>query len=273
MKLDWEEGKYYCFGCDARGNAYDFVKSAEGVSDIEAMKRYVKILRSQKVRKIKANTVHKQKVDYQYALTIADDYYTNLKTIDWYEEDGPEIDYMLDRGFSRRILNEVGMKYTYNSSYPLILPMRDNGTFVGWVCRTTDKRIEKRRKYLYNEGFHRSTTLCGEYHSKTVVICEGYMDMLKFKMYGIENVVAILGWKISGQQIEKLKKAGVKLVISALDNDPCGKKGTEYLKQFFDVIPFQYPDGVKDSGEMSKKQFNCAYVKTKNLVKKRRKLK
>lgn len=78
---------------------------------------------------------------------------------------------------------------------------------------------------MYNEGFSRATTLCGTYtKGKVVVICEGYMDMLKFKQFGLKNVVAILGWKITAEQIAKLKKAGITHVISALDNDECGKK-------------------------------------------------
>ena len=40
-------------------------------------------------------------------------------------------------------------------------------------------------------------------------------------------------------------------VVSALDNDDKGNKGTEYLKRFFEVIRFPYPEGVKDTGEMS----------------------
>ena len=155
-----------------------------------------------------------------------------------------------------------------DKSYPLVFPMFDNGEFKGWVCRTTLKTIEKRRKYLYNEGFSRATTLCGTYSKgKLVVICEGYMDMLKLKQFGLKNVVAILGWKITAEQIAKLKQMGITHVISALDNDECGKKGTSYLKNFFTVTQFQYPANVKDSGEMSQSQFNIAFNKTKAKLK------
>ena len=56
---------------------------------------------------------------------------------------------------------------------------------------------------------------------------------------------------------------GITHVISALDNDECGRKGTAYLKNFFNVTPFQYPTCVKDAGEMSQEQFNTAFNKTK----------
>ena len=47
--------------------------------------------------------------------------------------------------------------------------MIDNGKFKGWVCRTTDKDIEKKRKYLYNKGFRRAETLVGSYGLKPYV--------------------------------------------------------------------------------------------------------
>jgi hypothetical protein len=50
-----------------------------------------------------------------------------------------------------------------------------------------------------------------------------------------------------------------------LDNDKCGKQGTEYLKGFFKVIRFQFPEGCKDPGEMTYEQFKIANQKTKKL--------
>ena len=93
------------------------------------------------------------------------------------------------------------------------------------------------------------------------------MDRLKFvqclKELGCkEDVVAILGWKMSNEQILKLKEAGVHCIISALDNDECGRKGTKYLQTKFEVIRFQYLKGVKDIGEMSLEVFEKCYNKT-----------
>lgn len=65
------------------------------------------------------------------------------------------------------------------------------------------------------------------------------MDRLKFLQFGESNVAAILGWKMSSEQIKKLKDKGVNTIISALDNDPCGKRGTAYLKEHFNVVRFR----------------------------------
>lgn len=276
MKIDYSTGTYFCFGCGEAGNAFNFVQKAEKIDDdLSACKKYIKILRSKKVRKIQAREIVKTKADNKQKLIEAEDYYYCLKTIDWKHDKCDEVEetrlYMNNRGFNTNTLNKCKAKVTYNKSYPIVFPMFDNETFKGWVCRTNKQTIEKKRKYLYNEGFSRRTTLCGTHKSKILVVVEGYMDMLKFKQFGVKNVVALLGWKITAQQMQSLKDDGVELIISALDADKCGKQGTKYLQQFFNVVKFQYPDGIKDAGEMDIKTFKLAQAKTKKLVEKWRK--
>ena len=265
MQVNYSTGSCFCYGCQKTFDTLSFVKQLEHIDDdLVACIKLAKIMTSKQVSKIKAKQVNVKRSDNKQMLIEAEDYYYNLKTVNWQQEHSNELKYMLARGFKRKTLNMCKAKYTYNSSYPIIFPMFDNDVFKGWVCRTTLKSIEKRRKYLYNEGFSRATTLCGTYtKGKPVVMCEGYMDMLKFKQFGLQNVVAILGWKITAEQIAKLKAYRITTVISALDADECGRKGTAYLKNFFKVVQFSYPKGTKDAGEMTQKQFEIAYSKTK----------
>lgn len=269
MQVNYSSGSCFCYGCQKSYDPLSFVKVFEKeTDDLEACKKLAKIMKTKKVSKIRAKQGTVKRADNKTMLTIAEDYYFNLKTIDWRAEDSDEVRYMIKRGFKRSTLNMCKAKYTYNKSYPIVFPMFDNEEFKGWVCRTTLKTIEKRRKYLYNEGFSRATTLCGTYSKGCIpVICEGYMDMLKFRQFGLKNVVAILGWKMTAEQISKLKKHGITHVVSALDADECGRKGTNYLKNFFEVTVFQYPKGVKDAGDMNQKQFDISFAKTKQKVK------
>lgn len=272
MQVNYSTGSCFCYGCQKAYDTLSIVKALENENDdLKACKKLAHIMTTKKVSKIKARQPSERRVSNEDSLTIAKDFYFNLKTIDWGNECSEELDYMVKRGFKSSTLNLCKAKYTYNKAYPLIFPMFDNKDFKGWVCRTTSKTIEKRRKYLYNEGFSRATTLCGSYSKGCVpIICEGYMDMLKFKQFGIKNVVAILGWKATPEQISKLKKMGISHVVSALDSDECGRKGTAYLKQFFKVTEFKYPPGVKDAGDMTQKQFDDSYRKTKTIVKQSR---
>ena len=274
MQISLHDNFFYCHGCAKSGDALQFVLIVNKKMDaLEACKEYYKILRSKEVKHLHfGNRKGRIKPDNKQALVEASDYYYGLKTIDWVKESNPEKDYMLKRGFSPKALNACKAKLTYNPMYPIVFPMIDSGEFKGWVCRTTTKRIEAKRKYLYNEGFSRRNTLVGDYSGKVVVLVEGYMDRLKFIQFGSKKVVAILGWKITSQQISKLKAKGVKYIISALDNDTCGRKGTAYLRQFFKVIRFQYPKKVKgkkikDPGDMDQVTFDKANKKTKQLYK------
>lgn len=269
MIVDLNAGTYYCFGCTEHGNAYDFVKKLNSdYDDITCLKHYFNILKSKETEHIKVHSGKlKPRQESKEKLNEAMDYFFGLKTIDWEEDVQYEtlesLDYMLQRGFNEKVLNEINAKITYNKNYPIVFPMMDNGVFRGWVCRTNDPIIAKKRKYLYNEGFSRATTLVGNYSYKCIpVICEGYMDHLKLRMFGIKNVVAILGWKITNEQVRKLKDLGITKVISALDNDECGIRGTNYLKNFFEVVRWQYDSNIKDAGDMNKDDFNRMHKKT-----------
>ena len=279
MMIDLESGTYYCYGCNESGDAIKFVKTMEaknGLNDLQAYRKYLQILKSDKCSDITPGTFHvKKKVPQRELYIEAYDYYHGLKKVNWKQSNESEVkearEYMKQRGFLPHTLTACKAKVTYNNSYGLIFPMLDNGKFKGWVCRTMNKDIEKKRKYLYNEGFRRANTLVGDYGDKDYVfVVEGYMDRLKFIQNGEHNVVAILGWKMSFEQIQKLKDKGITKVISALDNDKCGKKGTEYLKKFFDVTRFSYLKNIKDPGEMDEENFIKMYNKTMNNFKEKR---
>ena len=272
MIVNLEDGSWFCFGCNLTGDAVKFVKLMEaqhnGLNDLQAYRKYLQILKSDKCSGIQLDrSPVKQKPLQRQLYNEAYDYYHGLKKVFWDDPVTQEIvdarNYMAKRGFDTKTLTKCGAKVTYNNNYGLIFPMLDNKKFKGWVCRTMVKAVEEKRKYLYNEGFSRATTLVGDYGAKDYVfVVEGYMDRLKFVQFGEENVVAILGWKMSPQQIEKLKSKGITKVISALDNDDCGRKGTAFLKKHFEVTRFAYLKGVKDPGDMTQETFEKMLNKT-----------
>lgn len=280
MLIDLEKGRWFCFGCQLSGDAKSFVQLMEskynGLNDLQSYKKYVQILHDESVSNIKIGERHKKRKPQKQLYVQAYDYYHGLKKIDWTTRkisEGEIIksrDYMKDRGFYPETLNKAKAKITYNDAYELIFPMLDNGKFKGWVCRTMDPYLAKRRKYLYNEGFRRATTLVGNYGEKDyVIVVEGFMDRLKFVQYGEENVVAILGWKMSNEQIEKLRKKKINKIISALDNDECGVKGTKYLRKIFgenNVVRWSYLKGLKDPGDMTYEEFKRMHNKTMKKV-------
>ena len=274
MRVCLTDGSFFCFGCEAKGNALDFVKKVHPeLNELQACVLLEQILNSDEVKKLNVKYKKKRRLQNRQALNEAHDYYYGLRTVDWNDihtkEEHEVLQYMKRRGFNERALNIAQCRTNYNIAYPFIFPILDNGEFKGWVGRTMNKYVEKKRKYLYNDGFRKRDTLCGNYEqNKVVFICEGFMDYLSLRTRGhIKNVVAILGWHISDEQVQKLKDKGVTTVVSALDNDNAGNKGTEYLKQFFHVIRFAYPDGIKDAGEMSEQQLKTAIRRTRRAYK------
>lgn len=268
MLVDLSDGRWFCFGCQKSGDAQGFVRLMEkqyhGLNDLQAYKRYQKILSSTEYSDIKITTATKRERKRHNAQLYAEayDFYHGLSQVDWTREDLPEYmhdcrEYMLQRGFTAETLNLCGCRYTYQRNYELIFPMYDNGKFRGWVSRTRIPEVAEKRKYLYNEGFRRATTVVGEYRNcSTVYIVEGYMDRLKLVQLGIPNAVAILGWKASNQQIQRLQAQGIRHVISALDNDDCGRRGTEWLRKHFVVTRFRYLKGIKDPGDFTAETFS-----------------
>lgn len=281
MMIKLSNGTFYCFGCGLYGNAYDFVKFAQPeLNDLQVCIVLEKILKSDKIVNLDVKYKKKQrKNDISFMLEEAEDYYYGLKRVDWTKQlsgDQQKIfDYMSDRGFTKQDLNFAGCKVSCNIAYPILFPILDNGIFKGHVGRTMRKSVEQRRKYLYNDGFRKRDTLCGTYQEKSVpVLCEGFLDYLSVKTKGrLKNVIAVLGWHISDLQIEKLYEKKIKKVICALDNpkvDKAGEKGLRLLEKHFEVIPFPYPEGVKDPGEMSIKQMQKSIKKLCDMCREKR---
>lgn len=277
LLVDIVNGSWFCFGCQLSGDAVRFVELMEnkyhGMNQLQANMQYQKILKSNKCSSIVIDTrkIQKMQKPKKELYDMAYDYYHGLRSVDWNNpEPGYEMEaysYMSKRGYSAGTLNAARARVTYDKNYSIIFPMLDNGKFRGWVSRTMIPEIEKKRKYLYNEGFSRATTLVGNYgKQKYVIVVEGYMDRLRFMECGLyENVVAILGWKMSAQQERKLRDAGATDIISCLDNDECGRKGTMYLKSVFgprNVLRWSYLKGIKDPGDMSPEQFQKMYNRT-----------
>lgn len=272
LQINKQTGFFYCYGCGLSGGAFELVKNYEpSLSPIEIYKKLHSFVKEGKgdiggrdvytyTNLLYTHSFVDSKVKYREGIKLAKDFYFNLPETNWYklpEEAIPILRYMKHRGFTTSTLKKFGAKFTYNKNYPIVFPMYDNGIFRGYVMRTDDPTVEDQRKYMYNQEFRRRITLPGDYKNSTVILVEGVLDMLKAKQYGIKYVAAVLGWKLTSEQFEKLKRCGVKTIICALDNDECGRKGYKYLKRIcsvnhISVKRIRYPKTMKDMGDLNK---------------------
>lgn len=264
MQINLLKSYFYCYGCGAHGSTYELVK--EFNPDCTALQIYSKISKILKKEEVKFEAKNEIKIidkkpTYSEGIKLAKDYYFNLPTTNWYKVSEEVLGikrYMNKRGFKTSTLIKFEAKATYNEFYPIVFPLYDNGIFRGYVMRTDDPTVEDQRKYMYNSGFKRRVSLPGNYKNDTVVLVEGFLDRIKGEQIGIKNIAALLGWKITAEQIEKLKKSGVKKIICALDNDEAGIKGYKYLKRIseinnFELVRLRYPKGMKDMGDVNEK--------------------
>lgn len=288
LQINIPESYWYCFGCGLHGSTFELVKAFNpSLNSFQVYQELNKILKGRGDYRgvgysIATATKLSPKLTYTEGIKLAKDYYYNLPDTNWYkpiEEANIAKRYMLKRGFTTKSLINIGAKATYNTNYPIVFPLLENGMFRGYVLRTTDKNVEANRKYMYNSGFKRKLFLVGTYKkAEPILLVEGYLDFLAAKQLGIENVAAILGWKISNEQLEKIKKKGIKHVICGLDNaaaDKAGKAGYEYLKRIaikegFIVSRIKYPKGIKDFGDLLNAEHEKAMVleQIKNILKK-----
>lgn len=262
LKFNFKENFWWCFGCQKGGDAFELHKLLQNnkgnSNELDILGKYKKITKGKLDKEVikyvdGLDSGKKTNNYYRDKLIQAKDYYYGLPKVNWSKIDNEELAYMVYRGYTLSTMKLSGAKLTHReNSYSLIFPILDNGRFKGWVSRTFNPRLSKSRKYLYNTGFKKKYTLAGNYrNTNKVMLVEGYLDMLKARQLGFKKVAALLGWQISEKQVIKLKAEGVNTVISALDNDTCGIKGTELLKHYFDVKRFIYPDGMKDMGDMN----------------------
>jgi DNA primase len=116
----------------------------------------------------------------------------------------------------------------------VVFPIRDaRGRAIGFGARTLDP--EGVPKYLnspQSDVFDKSRVLFGIERAAaaaraegTVVVVEGYTDVLQAHLAGFENVVASLGTALTEHQLGQLKRhAGV--IVLALDADAAGRAAT-----------------------------------------------
>lgn len=260
LLVDLKTGTFHCFGCGKHGDALKFIENIEQVNRLQAMIKLERICNNCNKSKNNLRILPVERLTSEQAVIEAKRYFYSLPQTNWHKNCAAR-QYMLDRGFNISTLKRIGARENFNGDYGIVFPIKENGKFCGYVCRATNKETEQKRKYLYNTGFSRRNTLFGNYRHDFVVIVEGPMDYFKMRQFNIVNTVAILGWKITDKQIEKIKRY-TNNVISALDNTDTGKQGTEYLRQFFNVVRLQYAENIKDVGDMDIYDFNKSWRDT-----------
>ena len=150
------------------------------------------------------------------------------------------MDYLISKGYDKETLVECGLvtykkdgnKYYDRFINRVIFPIFDyRGNVIGFGGRVLDDSLPKylnspdtlafNKKYnLYGLNFARKNIT-----DRTIVLVEGYMDLISLYQYGIRNVCATLGTALTIDQGNLLKRY-VDTVIISYDSDDAGVKAT-----------------------------------------------
>lgn len=174
--------------------------------------------------------------------------------------------------FSTEILEKSGLILkTQNGDYidrfrnRIIIPIQDeNGDTVAFGARAIDEG--QNPKYLNSSDsliYNKSKLLYGLYYAKesikqsdSVIIMEGYFDVISAQAHGIENCVASCGTSLTPEHIKLISRySKSRRIYLSFDTDSAGiratQRGAEIIKEAF-------------TGLGSIKQFDESYVNSSN---------
>ncbi len=144
----------------------------------------------------------------------------------------------------------------------VMFPIIDlSGNIIAFGGRVLDNSKPKYINTSDTPAFKKSKNLFALNYAKdsgedTIIICEGYMDVIALHSAGFTNSVATLGTAITAEHARILKRYASKAVLS-YDSDAAGSKATERAIGFLSDVGIDAKilvmDGAKDPDEYIKK--------------------
>jgi len=260
------KGLYYCFGCSASGDAFEFISQTEGLSFKEALERLASVTG---VELPKSLSITKEDNKLFLALDLAANWFAqkNQGVVDYLKQRKilPEIidkfkigyapssglkEYLNSSGIEDKILIDIGLvnKNFHDYFYDrLIFPIYNiAGRVIGFGGRalsseqqpkylnSPESQLFKKRENLYGLNFALSEIRKKQH----IFVVEGYMDTIALHQAGISNTVAPLGTAISAEQIKNLWKFAKEISI-CMDGDSAGRRTATRVAEF--ALPILKP--------------------------------
>ena len=283
MSVSRERQYFHCFSCHTGGNVFDFIMKYDHVDFKEALK-YLgdKVGVDTGNIKIQKKSTKYDKLYEAYNLSLkyflnnlnssvakdAREYLSrrniNEDTIKEFEI-GFSLDkrddltkLLMSKGYDLVTLNRIGLSNDDHDIYldRIMFPLYDTyGRVVGFSGRiykdikdqskyinTKETDIFKKGELLYH--YHIAKEECRE--AKSVIIMEGFMDVIRASTIGVKNTIALMGTALTKEQIDLIKRLS-KNVILCLDGDNPGqnamlKMGDNLINEGFDVRVVVLPD-------------------------------
>ncbi len=286
---------YHCFGCNAGGGIIDFVKNIENLDFLESLRFLAEragiAMDTTAFREEDKKIFEQKKLYIEINKNAARFFHDTLFT----EEGKSAREYILKRklspetvkayglgyapdawdaltkhllmqGYSKEQLVDVGVaSFTKNGKLidrfraRLMFPIFDiRGNLIGFGGRRLDnekpKYLNSAETILFNKGRNLFSLQFAK-RADSLIIVEGYMDVISLYQNGIQNAVASLGTALTVEQARLAAKNAQRITL-CYDTDEAGVKAALRAIEVFDGIDVKLrilslPDG-KDPDEFIK---------------------
>ena len=256
-------GFYYCFGCGAKGDLFDFVMRTQGMEFMDAL---TELGRRAGVEVEAAAPSTGRRRDLLKINEMALDWFReNLRDADrgadavaylrgrgltdesiagWELGLAPEgwdnlLRYALTKGHRDDDLlaagllseNERGRRYDRFRNR-IVFPIKDRlGRPVGFAGRVLDDGLPKYLNTPETDAFDKGSILYGLDRARRAIrdrgeclVVEGYMDVIALHQTGFDHAVAALGATLTEDQAQELSRLDVGRLLLAFDADDAGRR-------------------------------------------------
>lgn len=265
FEIDKESGLWLCFNqaCGERGNLKSLIAKLNPEAVSSNLTRMVDQIHQDKYHKI--DVVREMQEIFGENKEAEIDWSDIVESLSVNYDDEKEVNeklsYMVERGFSRHTLRHFEVGWSAKKGR-IVIPVRnENFKLVGIIGRAVDP--ERKPKYLYSDGLPKKGILFNLPYAKTyksVIVCEGSLDCMNIYQAGFPNVVAALGAHMTETQGDLINRYFLDVIIFP-DNDAAGKALGESIAHHCssrNIYYAQYPEGIKDPGEMTSEQIKLA---------------
>lgn len=243
---------YHCFGCGVGGDSIKFVMEYEKLSYPESLEKLatmvnISLEHDSNYKKVDSSLINKVNEYYEKLLShnqIAKNYLkdrgisdfsiekfeigyasTSQDTINFLKTSFLNLADAKDFGIIDSGQNGLYSRFIERITFPIYTL---NGTLVGFGGRTITGHNAKYVNSPQTKLFNKSRLLYGYnvakesiYKQKSVIVTEGYLDVVMLHQAGFSNSVATLGTALTQEHLPILKRGEPKVIV-AYDGDKAG---------------------------------------------------
>lgn len=268
MSVSEDKQIYKCFSCGASGNVFNFVMDYEKID----FKSALYLLAKRSGINVSNNLVKtNNKNDKFYEIyNIAEKYYqNNLNTslgleaksylhnrgiddelikhfkigLSLKEQDGL-VNLLVKKSYSIKDISLIGLSnmdkdlYINRIMFPLFNTNGDTIGFSGRIynMKSDSKYINTRETLIFKKGenlynYHLAKDEARK--EKSLIVVEGFMDVIRLYSIGVKNVVALMGTSLTKEQTTLIKRTSTNIILM-LDGDNPGKKAIVNVGQILE---------------------------------------